>query len=382
MGSTHLPPQISKTENVILGKSVKFFGFPTRGPGQGILVLDALVVVVKGTITVGTALWDGRDVCKLIQRVQIQQRSGKVTRWNLQGDEGRIAAIKYGGIRKWHEHTNVAVGAGQAINLYYRIPMSKRFARRGKDFALPAHELEFVNITWNTLATAATATTVLSADSLQAYILAEWHEEDNVEIKSVDIVTSQQLTSATQGYLQAQGVVHDLDIFKSGTTGGGGESLAAITNITVPEMGIEPMTPLDLTDHYRIKRELQPVGFAATPGTEQVLEPTLESTQKALPVVTATEKTAVWDGAVVDKYRVNITGGTAGCVAITREIVPKPEASIVRAVDLFKIPPGAQPYMKTEGKTRRGLNQGWTEYQMLVGCMSFGRLPDKARKAA
>jgi hypothetical protein len=375
--SKHLPPILSKIETPVLGGTTQWNAFPLRGPNGGRVVVDAAILVAQFSITVATLLWDGRDVPRFVANLLIKQRSGGINRWNTQGDEARICAIKYGGIRRYIEHANVAVGAGQAVALRLAIPFRKPFTKRGNDYSIGADELELIAVNWNTLGGMQTSTTVLSAfTGASAYWLLEWHEELDAEIKCVDIVRSTPFTSNTQAQLSLEGAVHDLDLFVSqSTNAGGGTTLAAITTVQVPELGIgDNLAPADLLAWYRRKRDVGNTGFAATPSNEQVLDPFTEG--KAIPVITADESTSASDGVVTKFARVNLGVGIASCRALTRQIVEQPEAMVTNLVAMFGVDPRkAIVNVHDADPTRRGLGAGWTDRQLKTMNKSLGRIP-------
>jgi hypothetical protein len=378
--SNRLPPLISKIETVNAGTGSSWYGFPTEGANRGAIVANCLVLTVLGTVDVATALMDGRDIPRLVGNITVKQRSGGILRWNNTGDEVRIMSMLLDHPRRYLEHPNLAIGAGRTLALRLVLPLRKRLVKRGKDFAMHTDELELVSVTWNSLAGWASGGAVLSNLSATAYIQAEWHEELTAEVKSVDVVKSTNFTDATQCQLSLEGAVHDMVIYKTGTTGGGGESLAAITGVRCPELGIQDQQlPADLVGWYSRKRDIAPTAFAATPSNEQVLDPFREG--KAIPVIVADAETSTWDGAVVKTAILRVTGGTTGCAALTRQVVERPEAAVLRMAQRYGIPV-ANFYAKTLGKTRRDLSAGWTERQQLVMTLSGGRIPATVNAAA
>lgn len=347
---SHNPPWKSETKTLVPGAPAEFFDFvPLTGPGGGRVVVDFFTMVITGTITVATAAWDGRDVPRLFQLLTVEQRDGR-QRWNLSGYKSRIASIKYNGIEQHQEHGNVAIGAAQAIDLRLIIPMSKRYARRPKDFALPADCFKKIAVSFAALANAQTGTTVLSAASLQCYVLAEWHEEGSIEIKSEDIIKSADFHSNTQCKLSTQGVVHDLDIVLENTTAGGA-AVTAITDVRIEDLGIPTLTRQDHTHSYRVKRGYGASG-PTTPATERFLEPVLEV--KQLPVITACPETSVTDGRLVDQMKIDVGGGVAGLSAITREIVEHSQSLFQMVVAKYGLD-ARTVKIKTAGKTKTSL---------------------------
>ena len=356
----------SPAQAVVMGSPLEFFDFvPLRGPGGGRVVVDKYIAVITGVITVATTLWDGRDVVRLFQQISVEQRDGKL-RWSLSGMKSRHASIYYNGIEEHEEHANVAIGAGQAIDLRLIIPMAKQKVRRGLDFAMPADIFKKITLNMNSLAGAATSTTVLSAPTLSCYILAVYHEEFNVEFKAEDVIKSVDFTSQTQARFSLNGVVHDLFVLKEDTTAGGGASLAAITDARIEDLGTPTLTRQDLVHDYKVKRKLTASG-PTTPGTQRYLEPVLEG--KCLPVLASDQQTSLWDGRVLDSMKLDLGVGVTLCSAVTREVTEKSQANFNAQVGRFSINEKTLR-MKTEGKTRRGLNDGWTMREKMVGVWS------------
>jgi hypothetical protein len=361
----HYTPYKSDTKAVVPGSPMDLFDFvPLRGPKGGRVVVDKFIVVVTGTITVATATWDGRDVPRLLGLISVEQRDGK-QRWMLSGYKSRIASIRYNGIEEHQEHGNVSVGAGQAINLRLIIPMSKPFVVRPKDFALPADIFRKMTLTFAPLASAQTGTAVLSAAALSAYVLAEWHEEMNIEFKAEDVVKSVDFNSNTQARLALNGVVHDLDVVKEASTAGG-DVVSAITDARIEDLGTPLLTFGDLQHIYTMRRQLAPSG-PGTPATERYLDPVRES--KCLPIITAGGDTSLWDGLVVQAMKVDVGTGAAGLSLISREVVPKAQANVNATIASFGVNHKTLR-MKTESKSRRGMGEGWSQRQRLVGVWS------------
>ncbi len=362
---SHYTPWKSETKPLNPGSTLDLFDFiPLRGPKGGRVVADKLLIRVIGTITVATAAWDGRDVCRLFAGILVEQRDSK-QRWNLSGYKSRIESIKLNGIEEHIEHGNVAVGAGQAIDYQLIIPMKKRFVVRGKDFSLPADVFRKMSFNFAPLANAQTGTTVLSAASLNIYVLVEWHEEMNLEFKAEDVVKSTDFNSNTQAKLALNGVVHDLDIVLENTTAGGAV-VSAITDARIEDLGTPVLTFQDLIKVHTIRRQTAPSG-PATPATERYLDPVREL--KDLPMISAGGDTSLWDGLLVNSMKLDVSGGTSGLSAITREVVPKSQANVNTAIANFNVNPKTVR-MKTAGKTRRGLGDGWNTRQKLVGVWS------------
>lgn len=357
---SHNVPWKSDTKLITPGHPMDFFDFvPLVGPKGGRVVVDTFVVVITGVITVAVANWDGRDVSRLIDLLDVQQRDGR-SRWLLSGYKSRIMSIMLNGIEQHQEHGNVNIAAGAAVDLRLVIPMAKRFTRRPKDFSLPADVFRKISINWAALANAGAGAT-LSAATLSAYILAEWHEEDSVEIKSEDVVKTADFTTNTQAKLALNGTVHDLFLVKQDATAGGA-SVAAITDARIEDLGTPVLTRQDLVHSYRAKRGIAASG-PTTPGTERFLEPVQQGS--CLPLIVSCPETSVWEGKMLDSMKIDVGTGTAGLSCVTREIVDKSQAIYNATCARFGIAPAAIR-MKTDKKSRTGMNDGWSQRQKLV----------------
>jgi hypothetical protein len=364
---SHNPPFKSETKQIALGAPQEFFDFVQPiGPKGGRVVVDAFIICVQAVVTVATAVWNGKDVPRLFSLLDVQQMDSR-SRWLLSGYKSRLASIRYNGIEQHQEHANVAIGAAQVVDLRLVIPMTKRFMRRPKDFALPADVFRKVVVNWAALASAQTGTTVLSAFAGSAYILAEWHEEESIEFKSEDQVKTQDFTTQTQAKLALSGPVLDLDIVNEGTTAGG-NVITAITDVRIDELGMQPLTRGDLAHSYRCKRGIGASG-PTTPGTERYLEPVQEGTM--LPVIVSVPETSCWDGKMVGSMKIDVGVGVANSSVITREILDKSQALYNRVIAEFNIDPKSLK-AKTDKKSRTSLDgSGWTQAQKL-------RMPWKA----
>lgn len=363
---SHNPPFKSDTRTVNLGTTLDLFDFvPLLGPSGGRVVVDKFIVCISGTLTVADAAWDGVDVPRLCSLISVEARDGK-QRWNLSGYKSRIASIYFNGIEEHLEHQDVAIGAAQAVDLRLIIPMAKKMIRRDKDFSMPADLFRKVSLSFASLAGAATGATTLSVPALQVYVLAEWHEEHSAEFKAEDVVKSVDFNSNTQAKVACVGAVHDLFVCKEDTTAGGA-AITAITDARIDDLGVPLLTRGDFVASYTMKRALGPTLAGASPGEERFLEPVRDG--KCLPIIAADIETSLWDGRVVDNLKIDVGTGAAGLSVITREVTEKSQANYNATIARFGIDP-RQMRMKTQGKTRRGLSDGWTKREQLVAVWS------------
>lgn len=360
----HNPPYKSETKTFVSGATLDIDGFvPITGPKGGRTVIDKFIVCLIGTLTVGTATFNGADVVRLLQLINVVARDGR-NRWTLSGYKSRIASIMFNGIEQHTEHASIVAGAGAAVDMRLIIPMNKRKVVRGKDFALPADLFKKISLTFGSAASAATGTTVLSALALQVYVLAEWHEEMNYEFKAEDSVQSADFNSSTQVTIAPQGTVHDLFVVKEGTTAGG-DLITAITDARIEALGFPTLTRQDLVYSYRMKNNLGASG-PTTPATERYLEPVTSG--MALPVIASDDDTSLWDGKKIPSLKLDVGTGAAGLSVVSREILDKSQSNFNTGVAMYGIDP-RNLRMKTAGKTKRGL-QEWGQKERLVGVWS------------
>jgi hypothetical protein len=353
----HLPPLKSEQKDWSPGATLEFADFvgPKGSDGKRVCI-DRFVVRVTGVITVAGAAFDGRDVCRLLQNIVVEQRDGR-HRWNLTGFKSRIASIKYNGIDRHDEHADIAIAAGATVDFRIVIPMAKRFTRRPKDYSLPADLFRKITINCASLAGAATGATVLSANDLDVYVLAEFHEEDAdeaIEAKSEDTVKAIDFTSNTQVRATLSGAVHDMDIVRETTTAGGG-LITGITDARVDDLGIPQLTRSDLKHSYTERRGIAP--SALTTGAERFNDPWRGGT--ALAIITATPETSVWDGKVVESAKVDVGTGAAGLALITREILDKSQSNFNTAAATWNAQ-ASTARAKTASKSKRELSN-WTK---------------------
>ena len=333
---SHWPEYKSDTKPVNPGSYTEYFDFvPLVAPDGGRLIIDKFIICIQGTITVATGTWDGRDVARLLALVAVEKRDGRL-RWSASGYKSRLASIKYNGIEEHQEHASVVVGAAQPISLRLIIPMRKNYTRRPNDFALPADAFKKITLTWNALANAQTTSSLLSAATLIAYILVEWHSENKVEFKVDDLVKSVDFNSATQARTSLSGVLHDLDVCREDTTPGG-SLVTAITDARIEDLGTPLLTYGDLQHSYTAKRKVAPSG-AGTPGTERFLDPVRLG--MLLPVMTADYMTSPWDGKIVDSLKLDISNpGAGGLSIISREVVDKSQTDYNATMQRYAIDP-------------------------------------------
>jgi len=330
---SHNPTWKSDSKTFSPGQTVDLYDFvPIVGPNGGRVCIDTLELVITGTITVGTGAWDGRDVARLAALIQAEKRDSRM-RWVLSGYKSRLASFYLNGPEEYLEHAQVAVGAGQAVNLRIPIPLAKKYIRRPTEFSLPADSFKKLTIACAQLASAQTGSAVLSAQNLVVYSLAEWHEEMDIEFKCDDIVKSLDYVSATQVKTSLSGALHDAFACKEDTTAGGA-SVTGFTDARIEDLGTPTLTNADLVASYRKKRGLAPTG-PTTPATERFLDPVIQGS--TFPIMAATYRTSPWDGRLLDSAKIDHSAGVSGAALVTREVLGKSEANFKDTVARWKV---------------------------------------------
>jgi hypothetical protein len=363
---SHNVPWKSPAVQLNPGTNVDFADFvPLLGPNGGRVVVDYFEVCINGTITVGTGAWDGRDVPRLVQLVTVEKRDGRL-RHALSGFKSRKAAIYFGGIDRYTEHGNVAVGAAQAIDLRLPLWMKKRFVARPEDFSLPADVFKKISVTFAALANAQTGTAALSANALTCYILAHWHEEMKVEFKCDDIIKSTDFNSNTQAKLALVGAVQDAYIDREDTTAGGAV-ITAITDVRCEDLGTPLLTRQDLVNRYTTSRLIAPTG-PTTPATERFLDPVREG--KLLPFFVSDEQTSPWDGKVLDSMKIDVGAGATSLSMVTREVVDKSQTDINQLMARHGVKPSDIVMETKKGNKMSIRDPHWSKRQLVVGAWS------------
>lgn len=362
--SANLPFK-SETKQYNPGSTQDLFDFvPPRGPNGGRVVVDQFTLCLVGTVTVGTALQDGRDLARFFSLITIDQRDNR-QRWSASGFKTRMMAIHLLGADRWQEHADLAVGAAQPVNLRLPIPFTKRFLHRPEDFALPSDVFRKVSVSWAPLATVQTATAVLSAPALNFYILADWHEEYIVEFKCEDIIKSADFNSTSQAKLSCSGAVQDALIVREPAGGGtaGGDVVTGITDARCEDLNTPVLTYADLLHNYALKRLIAPSGTTAN-GAERFKEPSRQGVM--LPFMASDSDTSFWDGIVRDSLKFDINGGSTGQSIISREVVEKSQSTFNAVCAKFNIDPRTGIMIRTKNGKSENLGDGWNQHDKLV----------------
>lgn len=354
----------SGSQNWVDGNSELTFRdfIDVRGPNGGRVVIDGFWVHGDIQLDVAGTAVDGEDAPRAIHTLTIEQKDGRA-RWKLKGDATRLASILMEGIDRYHESADSAVANNTPMDFAIYVPFTKRFAKRPKDFALPAEVLKELTIKCGDAAdidVAGGTVTVDGSGTSKYYIIPVWHEEFSLEIKAEDEVKQTPVTSTTELEVHAAGKLHDLFLYARGA--GGGADLANLTDIQIAEgadgggggaVAYMPKALLkdpDLVVEYRRKRNAADSGTTA--GGERYLDPFTGSTQRACAVLMSDKTTRVFDGPYVDRVRFTMTNSVADLFGVSRAVKPKSTDLLDAMSRKHRITPDVYK-VKTAGKTRQ-----------------------------
>lgn len=341
--------EFSNTITSLSGQTITIPNWVDReGPNGGRNVIDQIDVFCTGSFTVATADEQGEDVAKIASRIAVEQVDG-TQRWNLPGDQSRIASYAFLGAQRVFEHVDVAIGTATAVKYAWQIPLAKQWAHDGNDYSLPVDEFKQVTIDLNSLAGIATGSTVLTVPSLTFYAVAHVREELDVVLHCVDQVTTEDFKSATQGTFEISGRLQDFFVHVAGTSGGA--SLAAITDLRVD--GFIPLLSLfDLQTRYRTLRNAA-CNLSTTQAAEVRSDPFLSATPKALAMLLHGTETSPWTGRLwSSRLKVDVGTGVASSRAIMRKTTPLSQDARNRCLAMYGLTP-ADLRVKTSGKSMR-----------------------------
>lgn len=342
-------------QNWVAGSSLPFHGWvPVKGPRGGRVVIDGFEVVAEmPDITQAATAIEGEEAWRMMKRVRIEQAGG-IVRWNLTGDESRVAAYMFEGAERVREHADIAVAANQNLTFSFYLPLTKRFAKYGTDFAMPADLFSQLVVECADLTELSVGGGTTTITSGRYYVVAHCHEESpgEISIHVDDEVASTPFQSTSGVTVKAGGRLHDLAIFARGASGG-----ASMANLT--DVRIDGLMPLALTRNPEL---LQPYlrdrytveNLASTDGSEVRNDPF--SVDRAVPVLYTSEDTSPFDGDISDQVIIYTTNTVASCIAIHRTVKPINE-NVAKAVAARY---GLKPRdfrVKTAGKSKRNPGQ-------------------------
>jgi hypothetical protein len=335
------------------GTDVEFFDFvPRQGPGGGRIVIDGFRCIATWQIDVATALREGEDMPRIFGRIQVVQRDG-VVRWNAPGDASRILSYQFLGPSMVSE--NADTGATETnltgtTELY--IPMSKPLIHTPEDTALPADSFAKVIVQGMSSSDLNLGTSVVTFDAGTYYIIADCHEEHDLQFHCVDVVKVDELTSTTEGVISVGGKVHDMTLWARGAAGGA--SLANLTSVRIDEPAGMLQTSLrtELVTRYRYKRG-SAANLNSTVGSEVRSDPFTNS--KACGVIVSDKRTSTFSGAYADRIKLNLDNSVSSLRVLTRTMKPRSLESMNQIAAQYGLRSVEQITVKTDKKTRRNL---------------------------
>ncbi len=337
----------SEAKSFVADANLSFRGFvPRKGPRGGRMVIDTFWLVVDfDDINVATTAVDGEDFWRAFQRIQVSQIDGKL-RWNLRGDESRIAAFGMMPSTTVPDFADSGTTTNQALEIMVPIPMAKPYAHNPTDYSLPADVFGELVIQCANLAELGVAGGTVTVDAATYYVVAECHEENGVQLKAEDKVDAFQLPATTGGRIVVGGRIQDLFLFARGAAGG-----AALTNLTSARIeGILNRATVrdpDLTELFLRARGAAHNGTTA--GAATSLNPFANTRACA---VVWTDGDRCVDGPALDELVLELSNSVSSLIAIKRVVTTR-SADIAAAVSrLYQIPPQAWR-IKTYGKSRR-----------------------------
>lgn len=354
MPKPHCREYKSAKQTHVAGSTLDFHGFvPRYGARGGRNVIDGFEVVAEMTdITVAGTAVEGEDAYRVWKRLRVEQVGG-IVRWNLRGDESRVAMYHLEGAERVREHADIAIAANQNLTFSAYIPMSKRFSKRPADFALPADLLHKVSIECGDVAEIGVGGGTVTITAGRYYVIAHCHEEFDVELKCEDEVKAAPFPSTDGITLKVGGRLQDLAVFARGANGG-----AAMANFT--DVRIEELIPVALTRDAELQRpflrDRYNVENGTTDGASIRNEPV--AGDLAVPVIYTDEDVSPFDGPIMDDAIVYTTNTVASCIAIYRVVKPLSGQVAQGVLNAYGL--SASDFrVKTEGKSKREAGR-WT----------------------
>ncbi len=336
------------------GQNLEFFDIaPIEGPNGGRFVADYYFIYVNYQVDVTVGTQDGRDMDRLIQRVQVIEDNG-YNRVNLAGDELRAMNMKLLGSDRIPELADHVVAANTAGLHLAIVPMEKPKTVRPRDWSQPVDELRKIIVQAPTVATVTGGVATIAFDTYEVYIVTYGHEEMDLQFHCKDTLRSEEFTSTTQGKFTIDGKLHDFFIWTPGA--GGGASQANFTDIRIDTANIlETTKKTELLAEYRFRFAVAS-NLAATRGAD--VRADIFAQGKAVPVLCSDAETSCYDGPYIKQLKVDMTNTVASQRALLRIVQPAdPAQRQKKAADW-----GATGAMtvKTLGKSQRNLGD-WDE---------------------
>lgn len=319
------------------------------GPNGGRMVIDKVFLRIRGSLTVATAAWDGRDVPRLVSSVFIEHQDGTMRVSPISGAAHRLVQHRILGSRSYIEHANVAIGAAQAINLFLPFTFERPLQRRPWDYSMGCEQFKRLLFTPATLAQAQTGTTVLSAATLSAQLEFWGHEQGEVQHESKDLWTLIDFTSQNQVALQLTGPLQELYIVStSGSTAGGGGLISGVSTVRIDALGLPPIEFSSVLAQYRTAQQRGNTSVVAV-GADYIGDPITEL--RMFPCLPSNpEIMRPWDGLLAKTpvpVRVDITPAVAGMQVLVRCAQNRTRAQWDLANATFNVGTAASAKVKT-----------------------------------
>lgn len=320
---------------------------PRRGPMGGRVVIDGFELIVDATdLTVAGTAVEGEDVYRIWKRIKVQQVGGR-ERWNLTGDESRVALYHLEGAERVREHADIAIAANQSLTFSCYIPMSKRFLKRPIDTALPAELFHQLVIECGDTGEIGVGGGTVTIAAATYRVVARTHEEFEVELKAEDEVKAQLFTNTGGVTLKVGGRLQDLVVFARGANGGA--AMANFTSVRIPEL-LPDATVRDAELQRPFLRDRFNVENGTTDGASIRNEPV--AGDLAVPIIWCDADTSVFDGPIMDDVALFTVNTVASCIAIFRAVKPRSGDVETGVSHAWGLPPAAFR-MKTVGKSKR-----------------------------
>lgn len=339
------------------------------GPNGGRMVIDVIVLVVQGTITVATANWDGRDVPGLVSTMTVEQQDGTPRVQPISGRAHRLATFAQVGPERYNEHPTVAIGAAQAVDLRLPIHFWRPKQRRPHDYSLGVEMFRRLLWTPNSLAAAATSTTVLSAATLNCSLEIWGHEESDCEHKALDAWQVLDFTSGLQVTAQLVGPLQELFLVSTAASAaasvGGGALITAVTDVRVDQLGIPPLLRATALAQYRWSNRRGNTSSAAVAG-EVYGDPITEG--RVWPILPlGDELMPPWQGWTGrgQPLKVDINPSTASIQLLARCAVPKSANSWNLTNKTFRIVDTGRAKVKTSNGNAFAATRGEMAYAVM-----------------
>ena len=330
---------------------------PPRGPNGGRVCIDYFLAVANfSQVDNATTAIQGEDRARFFQRLHVYDKSG-FNRWGLRGDASRTFGFSLLGADSQVDHADIASSASDVdVPTTQIVPMSKPFAKRPRDFALAADSFDKFVIQAANLAEVNVSGGSITVDTGTYYVIACCHEEFSVELKARDQVKDTLFGSTTEQIIHVAGRLQDLSLYARGASGGA--SLANLTNVRIEGIRNEALDRLEaLVPMYQAERG-QANNLASTPGTSIDNDPHVNNA--ACPVLWSNRE-RVYDGALVDQAKIQLTNSVASVIALHRAVLPRSPDLDAHVARLYRKNPVTSFRYKTAGKTKRP-REAWDKH--------------------